>query len=44
MWMNVYGIPACTMVPVSTLEDRTCVPVQRSGPDITAWMVSKDQS
>lgn len=41
MWMNVSGIPACTMEPVSTPEDRTCVPVRRSGLDITAWMVSE---
>lgn len=41
MWMNVSGIPACTMVHASTPEDRTCVHVQRSGPDITAWMVSE---
>lgn len=41
MWMNVSGILACTMVPASTPEDRTCVPVQRSEPDITVWMVSK---
>lgn len=44
MWMNVSGIPACTMVPASTPEDHTCVPVQRSEPDITVWMVSKGHS